>query len=321
MRYQLENNYLCVEIDSFGAELKSVRSKATQKEYLWQGDPKYWGRTSPVLFPFVGSLKNKTYQIGEQTFPMGQHGFARDLEHTCTSQSSTEIWFSLNSSEETLARYPFPFVLEIGYRLEEVEVTVLWRVTNPGQETLPFSIGAHPAFACPFPNEETMEPHAKTGYQLSFSKFEGADGELSKTMQHKLPKDASLRPLPEIHHHGNTLDTGLAITEDLILPLEDGKCKITDDFFDRCTYMFEGNQANEVSILTPSGQPYVSVTFTTPLFAIWSPEKKDAPFLCIEPWYGRCDHVDFAGTLAERAFTNLLPSGETFEAEYAMTFY
>ena len=39
----------------------------------WCGDPKYWGRTSPVLFPFVGAPKNKEYRYEGRTYPMGQH--------------------------------------------------------------------------------------------------------------------------------------------------------------------------------------------------------------------------------------------------------
>lgn len=82
MRYVLENDTLRVEIDSFGAELKSVKRKSDDKEYMWYADKKYWGRTSPVLFPFVGNCRNKEYRYGGKTYAIGQHGFARDMEHT-----------------------------------------------------------------------------------------------------------------------------------------------------------------------------------------------------------------------------------------------
>ena len=130
MRYILENEKLRVEIDSFGAEIKSVISKADQREYMWCGDKKYWARTSPVLFPFVGSLKNKEYVAKGKTYPMGQHGFARDMEHELLRQSDDTIWFSLKSNEETLAKYPYAFQLRIGYQLTEQCVKVLWEVEN-----------------------------------------------------------------------------------------------------------------------------------------------------------------------------------------------
>ena len=154
-----------------------------------------------------------------------------------------------------------------------------------------FSIGAHPAFLCPIHGEETKE-----GYSLFFG------------------------GVKEIHHHGNTLDTGMALDEDLILPLKDGKAVITPEFFDRCTYMVEGKQTGEVGLVDPDGERYVTVRFDAPLFAIWSPEGKHAPFICIEPWYGRCDGVDFEGSLEERAYENRLEPGKTFEASYTIQY-
>ena len=114
MRYILENDTLRVEIESFGAEIKSVKRKADGREYMWCGDPRYWGRTSPVLFPFVGAPKNKEYRYEGRTYPMGQHGFARDMEFTLEAQEEKSIWFVLSSTEETYVKYPFGFRLHIG---------------------------------------------------------------------------------------------------------------------------------------------------------------------------------------------------------------
>lgn len=295
MRYTLSNNELSMEIDSFGAELKSVKNLKAGNEYMWCADKKYWGRTSPVLFPFVGSLKNKSFLLEGKEYPMGQHGFARDMEFSLINKSDDEIWFMLESSEETMEKYPFAFELSIGYRLKEREIEVMWEVRNVGDKDLPFSIGAHPAFNCPVGTDSE-----KVGYSISFKK----NGE----------------NLATVHHHGNTMDTGLSITEDLEIKLKDGKVKITEDFFDRCTYMIEDNQVDSVGLVDKNGKEYVTVLFDTPLFAIWSPEKKNAPFICIEPWYGRCDHVDFEGDVYERAYTNLLKAEEVFEGGYAMRF-
>lgn len=291
MRYVLENDILTVEIDSFGAELRSVRRKADDFEYMWQADPKYWGRTSPVLFPFVGVPKDKEYRYAGKTYPMGQHGFARDMEFTLEHAEKTKIWFVLASTEETLEKYPFAFRLYIGYELDRNTVKVLWKVVNADDKPMYFSIGAHPAFRCPINGEEN-----KLGYGLKFGGLKN-----------------------ELHHHGNTPE-GLAIMEDQILPLEDGVVKIAPGFFDTCTYMVEGKQTGEVSLLDRAGKAYVTLHFDTPLFAVWSPEKKEAPFVCIEPWYGRCDAVDFDGTLETRAYENELAVDGVFEAEYTMEY-
>lgn len=291
MRYILENEALAVEIDSLGAEIKSVRRKADDFEFMWQGDPKYWGRTSPVLFPFVGVPRDKKYRYEGKTYAMGQHGFARDMEFSLESKEGGCIWFVLDSTEETYEKYPFAFRLHIGYELCANEVKALWKVENMDDKTMYFSIGAHPAFRCPVHGEEN-----KLGYGLRF-------GGLSD----------------ELHHHGNTPE-GLAVMEDQLLPLTDGAVKFTPGFFDTCTYMVEGKQTGEVALLDKDGMPYVTVDFDTPLFAIWSPEGKEAPFVCIEPWYGRCDAVDFEGSLEERAYGNTLAVGQSFAADYTMRF-
>lgn len=291
MRKFIENEYLKVEIDTFGAEIKSVLSKENYREYMWYGNPKFWGRTSPVLFPFVGSMRDKKYIYNGKEYPMGQHGFARDNEFEFVSQTDDEIWFSFKSNADTLAKYPFEFELQVGYKLEKSRVRVNWKVINPGSETMYFSIGAHPAFLCPAHGEG-----GKEGYRLY---FEGVD---------------------RIIHHGNDVASGLALREEIELPLEQNRVVITEGFFDRCTYMIEGNQTKCVGIEDSDGNRIVDVEFDTPLFAVWSPEKKNAPFICIEPWYGRCDAVDFVGDLREREFTNALEAGKIFEGGYAMNF-
>lgn len=292
MRYFIENSVLKVEIDSLGAEVKSVLNKNNYREYMWYGNKKYWGRTSPILFPFVGGLKGKSYSCEGISYPMGQHGFARDMEFSVVSEKEDSILFSLKSSATTLAKYPFDFELIIGYSLSENNLKVSWEVKNPSDSNMYFSIGAHPAFLCPVHGEEN-----KAGYKLY---FEGVN---------------------EIRHHGNEHPEGLSVKEDLVLPLEDNRAIITETFFDRCTYIVEGNQTKKVALEDPNGKRFVELTFDTPLFAIWSPEKKNAPFICIEPWFGRADDENFEGELKDREFGNTLCPNESFNAEYTITYY
>ena len=289
--YQLKNEELTLTVISAGAEMKSLKDNKTEQEYLWQADPKFWGRTSPVLFPIVGNYVQKQSVYEGKTYTLSQHGFARDMEFDLESQTEEEIWFVLKDTESTLEKYPFHFALHIGYELCKNEVKVNWTVENTDTKELYFSIGAHPAFNCPVHGEGN-----KTGYGLKF-------GGLADT----------------IHHHGNTPD-GMAVMEDKVLALKDGCVTFTEGFFDECTYMVEGKQTGEVSLLDREGIPYVTVKFDTPLFAVWSPEGKNAPFVCIEPWYGRCDATDFTGTLQQRDYENMLPQGGTFKAAYSIAY-
>ena len=136
MNTSIENENLKLEISTFGAELQKIENKKNGKNYLWHGDKAFWGRRAPVLFPFVGALKNKEYCYHDKVYQMGQHGFARDMEF------------------ELLEKYPFEFCLKIGYELQENKIKVMWKVENQGTQMMYFSIGAHPAFCVPVEQRE-----------------------------------------------------------------------------------------------------------------------------------------------------------------------
>ena len=205
MEYTLENEWLTIQVEEHGAELKSMKDKEN-REYLWCGDPDYWGRTSPVLFPIVGSLKKKEYRYQDKTYTMGQHGFARDMDFTLSERTEDTLWFSLSSNEETMEKYPFEFLLEIGYQLVKNSVKVMWRVQNTGKDTMHFSIGAHPAFNCPLGQDES-----KVGYGMDFGT--GAD---------------------VVYHRIN--GEGLELSEEHVLDTERGFVRFTEDFYDEGVY-------------------------------------------------------------------------------------
>ena len=140
----LSNDKITVQITDHGAELASIM--ANGNEYLWQGDIRFWGRRSPVLFPIVGRLWNNQYHHEGETYELGQHGFARDCEFQLTYEEENSLVFSLESNEDTLKLYPFPFILQIGYRLRDNRLQVIWNVENTGDREMHFQIGGHPAF-------------------------------------------------------------------------------------------------------------------------------------------------------------------------------
>lgn len=288
MNYRLDNGVLEINVASKGAELISIKDE-TGKEYLWQGDEKYWGRQSPILFPFVGRLKNQEYTYEGKKYPMMQHGFARDMEFSVIEEKADEIWFEIKDDEETYKLYPFHFSLKIGYRLVENRIEVLWKVENIDTKTMYFNIGAHPGFFCPIDGEKD-----KVGYALEFN---------SKGN----PK-----------YYGADYDTGLRFSKLHELKLENGRSIITKEYFDETTYIFEDNQISEVSLVKPSGEKYVTVRFDMPILAVWSKERADAPFVCLEPWCGRCDRMDFNGNLEDREYNTVLEAGEVFNNVYSI---
>lgn len=287
MIYTIQNSCLTVGVKDAGAELCSIKD-AAGTEYLFDANPAYWGRSAPVLFPFVGSLKEKAFVYEGKTYPMGQHGFARDMTFCLLKQKEDEIWFRLESDVETLAKYPFAFVLDIGYRLEKNTVRVLWEVRNPSEEKdLYFSIGAHPAFLCP-PCGGGMD-----GCCLGFD----------------LPGDLSYRLLNS---------QGLVTQQTHTLPLQNGLFCLYPGLFDRDALIVEGKQTGRVWLADGEKKPFVTVEFNAPLFGIWSPAGKNAPFVCIEPWYGRCDAEDFSGDLTQREYGSRVSPGQVFRENYCI---
>ena len=144
--YELKNEQIAITVDSHGAELKSLKKLADDQEYMWCGDAKFWGRTSPVLFPFVGGLKNKEYRFEGKTYSMTQHGFARDTEFEQIAAGEDFVTYRLCADEESKKKYPFDFVLEITHRLENNRLSVEWNVKNVDDKEMYFTIGGHPAF-------------------------------------------------------------------------------------------------------------------------------------------------------------------------------
>ena len=286
-RYGLENDKIRIEIDSHGAELKSLVKKETGAEYMWCADAKYWGRTSPVLFPVVGNVSGKQYRTKGKTFDMGQHGFARDMEFTLESQTDNEIWFVLRSNEETLAKYPYEFVLKLGYRLDGAKVEVLWHVENPSEEELPFAIGGHPAFYCP----------VTSGVRQSdcYIQFDVAGSLKCSTIDGYLV--------------GDRVDT---------YELEDGMLRIDEHLFDNDALIIEKQNIKKVSLCDPKKQAFLTIEMDAPLFGIWRPADPGAPFVCIEPWYGRSDRIGYTGELRDREYENVLAAGENWDAGYTI---
>lgn len=287
--YTLQNEQVKITVNSLGAELKSMVEQASGREYMWYADAHFWNRTSPILFPVVGCYKNFQCVHEGKTYELGQHGFARDMEFSLLSQTENELWFRLTETEETLKAYPFAFVLDIGYRLDGYRTEVMWRVHNPSEKPMYFSIGGHPGFLIP---PDTAEG---TGCYLYMNAKE--DNVVSRRIQNRLAIDGFYD-----------------------CKLENGCVAVTKELFEADALVLENHQVSRVALLNASRKAFLQVDFTAPLVGIWAPAylEEKAPFVCIEPWYGRCDHENFNGTLAQREWGNTLEAGGDFEASYTI---
>ena len=276
MLHYLENEFLKISVNTYGAELSSIWNKKENKEMLWQGDSAFWGRRSPVLFPVVGKYKNSITTFNGKEYSSGQHGFARDSEFSLVEATDNKLSFKLTNSEETLKQYPFCFTLICSFELIENRIIVGWTVENTDNQKIYFSIGAHPAFYC---EKEKTILTMKNGNDIKYNLINSAGLYTSQKYE---------------------IENSFVLHESL---------------FDNDALIIENSGVNEIS-LSNGEKEYLTVAFDAKIFGIWSPTKKNAPFVCIEPWFGRCDAEDYDGDITTREWSNSLEIGEKWYKEY-----
>lgn len=284
---KLENEKIKIEVDTAGAELKKLILKKDNKNYLWHGDSKYWGRRAPVLFPIVGRLKDNKYTYQGKEYRMTQHGFARDKDFKLVEEKSDGLRYRLEDDDSTLEIYPFSFILDIIYKIKGNKLSIKYHVKNENKEEMYFSIGAHPAFYWPLIEEEE-----KQDYYLEFEKKE----------------EASRYLLEEglLNH-----ETEKIIDDSKILDLK-------ADTFKDDALVFKNLKSEAAALKSRNSDRKIEMEFKGfPYLGIWS-QSAEAPFICIEPWQGIADSVDSSGKLEEKEGINKLQAAEEFSFEYSI---
>ena len=285
----LENQDLLLEVHSHGGELTRIYDKNHDREVLWEGKAEVWGRHAPILFPFIGKLYEGKYRFRGQAYPMAAHGFARDMEFELLSRTEDTVWYGLKDTEETYGKYPFHFRLETGHRLEGNCIHVMWKVVNTGDVPMYFMLGGHPAF-------KTLEGGSVYDFTLDF---------------HRKDEDGP------VHYQAPNEDGYEEERLSGFLATKSGKAAIVPGFFHKAlTYIFYRGQVEKVSLLLPGGEPYVTIHCPgIPYLGVWTMEETH-PFVCLEPWFGRCDKEGYEGELENREGEMSLRPGQEFCAGY-----
>ena len=255
MQYSIENDILRLTVDSHGAEPVSVIHKPTGAELLWQADPAVWKRHAPILFPYTGKLTGGKMLAKGVEYAGGQHGFARDVEHTMTHHADNLLEFELHANAETLPKWPYAFVLRSTFTLEGETVHHTLTVENPVEDKLCFGIGYHPAFAIPFDDRHTF-----ADYEIRFSEPES-------------PLCVNCRPYGLLH--GNLYYLGSNIR----------KIPIDEKLFANDSHCMVNLRSQTIGIYEKdTGRAVVCDIADFPYTLIWS--KPGQPkFVCIEPWH------------------------------------
>ncbi len=283
MKKTLFHNGYSATINYKGAELSSFLSPEG-KEYIWNGNPEFWGKHSPVLFPIVGTLKNDTFSYKGKDYKLSRHGFARDMEFALTHHSENQAVFSLQFSDETLEKYPFKFWLQINYRLLNNTLLIGYSVINEGETKMPFTLGAHPAFSLDGNFED---------YALEFEKGDSIKATL--------------------------LEKDLLSDQTETIALSNHKLPLKYELFANDALILKNVASKKLSILE-KGKPKLTVEFDDfPHLGLWT--KQDAPLLCIEPWYGYSDKSSASGNILEKESIQILDSEAVFNTNFTIEVY
>lgn len=254
MIYTIGNDWLTVSANSLGAQLWSIRS-GDGTEYLWQGDPAYWSDRALTIFPYVARLWQGCYEMDGETHSLPIHGFAPESEFALAEKTDTRMVLVLENNEETYAQYPRRFAFRVIYALEENALSVAYEVENRDARTMYFGLGGHPGFSVPLEKGLEFED-----YRLRFG--------------------TACAPV-RVGFSADCFVNG----EDAPFPLEDGTVlPLAHSLFDDDAIVLR-DMAREITLEAPGRLRSVTVAFPDmPYLGIWHWPKKDAPYVCIEPW-------------------------------------
>lgn len=276
--YKLENENIKIAVASKGAELKSVFNKLAQQEFLWQGNPEYWGKSSPILFPIVGTLKDGMYIYKGKEYQLPRHGFARDYNFNVEQISDTQLIFSLEPTTETLKIYPFLFQLQIVYTLGTDRLKIDYKVKNLSDtESMYFSLGAHPAFKVGDAAQDF------SNYSLLFNK----DNELK----------------------ANLLSSGLLTHNQNTITLHNQKLNLDYKLFANDALVLLDMKSDKLTLANADDEALLTFELKNfPYFGIWT--VKDSGFICLEPWSGISDFETHNRSIEAKAGINNLQPKE-----------
>ena len=253
---KIENEHFIVEVNSLGAQLNRIYSKDNDTEYLWNGDETYWKKHAPVLFPFVGRLHEGKYEYNGHVYEMTLHGFCQQAEFDVVSNTGDSVTFRIQSDDERRAMYPFEFIFSVTYRLTEHGVDEIAEVKNTGSSEMLYGFGGHPGFNVPLDRG------------LAFEDYSVVFPEAGK-VERRVFTD-------------NHLDAGSYESTDTVV---DGKMKLHHDLFGDDAVVLHGTGERAI-LCSEKGKKSVEVVYKgAPYCGIWHPIKRDAPFVCIEPWW------------------------------------
>lgn len=282
----IKNDYLAVEVFLLGAEVRSVKNIKNDHEYMWEGNPDIWASISPVLFPVVGRTLNGYITFANKNYPLGNHGFARQSVFKISSQKTDSITLTINTFKLDKNIFPFNLDFTVAYRLEKNKLVTTYEVVNQDTQLAYFSVGAHPAFKCPFDEAHNLED-----YQIEFEAKQNLN-------LHSLDKNGLFAETSKVN-----IKT----------------IQISKNTFDNDALIYSNFIKNTVKLSEKGSNRNIKVDFEEfPWLGIWS--KPGASYICLEPWCGHADISGFNQEIQHKSGIEEINPGAKWKRRYSIEF-
>lgn len=290
MLLTLKDQGCTVQVETVGAELKSYKNE-TGKEFIWDSNPDFWPRSSPLLFPTIGNLRNGRTIINGTEYELCKHGFAKDIDMEYEIEADNKISFFCQFSEDTLKCYPFRFQLRMTYELKGPGLHITYLVTNADDKEMYYHLGAHPGFMCPLEEGERF-----SDYVLKFPCAETCDSPVYDL------QNLQFDPVNTKRH----LDNSDTVALDYSL-------------FGSDALVFPHLKSKSVQLINPSTGRGIQMDYPDfATIAFWTPSNAEAPFLCLEPWNGGAIFADEDDHFINKRDIQTLPAGESRSYELSI---
>lgn len=291
---RIANQYLVAEFSERGAETQSVKDAQTGREYLWQGDARWWDGRSPILFPITGGLWNGTSRIGGREFRIPKHGYVASRDWQVAELGDDFVVFAYEGSEAEREVFPYDYRISVRHQLSGRKLQADIVVENKGTETMYFQVGGHPGITLPdFSEDEPID---------GFMRFEGKPDHLLRAGEQGCieVEPGALKPKK----------FPIPMNADGLVPL----CEKT--FSDEALILEE--QISAAIVMDKNGKDLVRVSSGAPVWLFWSQQNQHCPYVCCEPWYGLPDLQTFEGDISERAYIQSAPAGGKWTGWYSV---
>ncbi len=274
MVYSAENSKFTLAVKEMGAELSSLKSKESGIEYIWCGNTDIWYGQSPILFPIIGRLLDDKYSLDGKEYSMEKHGIVRKKPFTLVEKTEDSLTFVQTDDEASLKSYPYSFELKVKFQLTENGLKVTHTVVNKNDTVMYYSFGAHPGFNC------------EIGDYLEFNKDNSLETE-------------------RIDHESILID------ETFPVAMDGNKIELTKDLFVDDALILSKFNSDSISIKSNSHNRVVKFDFNSPFLGIWA--KPNAPYVCLEPWWGVNDSYHKVSDFSEKRGIMALEARESKE--------